>query len=338
MLEQCAEFWWSIYKDMPYILRPDGITFINTPSIGPEYFVEHIKAALDGAWWWTTDWVPGPGERTPCERKTTDDSIILVEDEGKLAGVLVSSIVGETLTGNVMSCYVRRDLRGREIANCLLNEALERFRKMGLRRAVAAPGADRSMEVECPIHLAILDAGFAWGTWEHNWQPACVSEEQYGVFLGGSLEGFHLQPEILAKQEKLHQEGIEIKWVMREEFHRLRRYDTGSTKREPTLDGNPESTFVALVDGLSVGWLSEVGISDVEGVVTGGAVPEVIPMYQRRGIGKVLYHLGIDKVVHQGAVCGWTATGIYNPARLIYQSVGFRYWCTVFGGMTKLLR
>jgi len=336
-LDECAEFWWSIYEHRPYILRPDGITLISVPSLGPEYFVKHLKAAFDDVWYWTTDW--GPKGRVECSRKTTDDSIILVEDEGKLAGILVSSIVEETLTGDIMSCYVQRDLLGQNIADCLLSEALERFRKMGLRRAVAAPGADRSMEVESPIHLAVLDAGFGWPIWANDWRPVCVGE-QYGVFLGGSLEGFRLQPEIKEKIEKLCQEGIEIKWLTRDAFHNLRRYDTGRMGEKPTLHEEAEGTFVALVDGFAVGWLSEMRTSDDDppGVVTGEAVPEVIPMYQRRGIAKVLYHLGIDKVVRQGAVCGWTSTGIYNPARLIYQSIGYRYWCTCFSRMSKQLR
>lgn len=336
-LEECAEFWWRIYEKKPYILRQDGITMINAPSYNPEYFVQHLKAAFDGAWWWTSDW--GPEQRRACVRETTDDSIILVEDEGGIAGVLVSSIVEETRTGDIMSCYVANDLRGREIADLLVNEALDRFQRRGLRRAVAAPGADRSMEVESPIHLAILDAGFGWSTWENNWQPVCVSEEQYGVFLGGSLEGFHLQPEILEKRERLCREGIEIKWITHEEFRPLCRYDTGNADRKPNLDGNLDGTFVALVDGLGVGWLSEIAVGDSEppGIITGGCVPEVIPLYQRKGIGTVLYHLGMDKVVQQGAVCGWTGTGIYSPARLIYRSIGYRYWCTVFGGMARLL-
>jgi len=306
--------------------------------MGPEYFVNHLQAAFDGASWWTSDWAPGPGQRTSCARETTDDSIILVKDEGKLAGILVSSVVEETLTGDIMSCYVRSNLRGRELADSLLSEALARFRKMGLRRVVAAPGADRSMEVESPIHLAVLDAGFTWGIWENDWQPVCVGE-QYGVFLGGSLEGFRLQPEIKENIEKLRKGGIEIKRVTRDEFRNLRRYDTGGTKDKPTLDYY-DTTFVALVDGHAVGWLSVLKISDDDppGVVTGEAVPEVIPMYQRRGVGKVLYHLGIEEAVRQGARYGWTATGIYNPVRLIYRSIGYRYWYTCFSRMSKQLR
>jgi len=49
MLQQCAEFWWSIYEHMPYVHRPDGWVTINTPPIGPESFVKHLKAGFSGA-------------------------------------------------------------------------------------------------------------------------------------------------------------------------------------------------------------------------------------------------------------------------------------------------
>jgi GNAT superfamily N-acetyltransferase len=98
-------------------------------------------------------------------------------------------------------------------------------------------------------------------------------------------------------------------------------------------------TFVALVDSLAVGWLDEVKIDDPDeyGRVMGEAVPVVLPTFRRRGIGKVLYHLGMEEVVRRGARYGWTATGIYNPARLIYRSIGYRYWYTCFSRMSKYL-
>ena len=320
MLDECAEFWWTIYEHMPYVHRPDGWVTINTPPIGPEFFGEHLKAGFSGASYWQGD--------------VTDESVILFEDAGKIEGILVCSIDKEKLTGNILSCYVRRDYRGREIAEYLLNEALEHFRLLELHKAVET----RALEVECPIHIAMLDAGFSWeNEWWPDWFPPGPSRaiEQYGVFLGGSLEGFRLQPEIKEKIEKLREEGIAIEHLSNDELRELKRLDND---QPPELDPDSPDLFAALVDGRLVGWLFEMNSDTDEGRVLGIATPEVIPSYRRRGIGKVLYHLGIEEVVRQGAQYGYTATGIYSPARLVYQSVGFKYWYTCFSRMTKRLR
>jgi len=327
LLDACAEFWWSIYKDMPYVHRPDGYQTINTPPIGPnpEYFVKYLKDGLSGHW---------------CG-KVTDDSIVLAVDGEKVEGILINSIDREKLTGNILSAYMRRDEQGREIADCLLSEALECFRKMGLHRAVAGPDDSKSLEVECPIHLAILDAGFGW---EDNWeQPPDESGRgfvydwpAYSVLLGGTLQEFRLQPEIKEKLEKLRKEGIIIERLTADEFRERRRFDNNQV---PCLNPYTGETFAAIVDGRVVGWLDEMGQEEDEfGRILGGAIPEVIPSYRKKGIGKVLYHLGIEEVVQQGAQYGYTGTSIYCPARLIYRSVGFRYWYTSFCLMSKQLR
>lgn len=321
LLDECAAFWWTIYEHMPYVHRPDGHQTINTPPIGPAYFAKTLQEGFENASYWLGNAV-------------TDDSVFLAADEGRMAGILVCSIDEEKRTGNILSAYVQRDHRGREIADALLSEALERFREQGLRRAVAAPCG--SMEVECPIHLALLDAGFAW---QNDWRPSCP-EEEHGVFLGGSLEGFRLQPEISEKIEGLRQEGIEIEQVTADQLRNLRRLDTGEnvSVAEDDWPGLGPVSYVALVNDCVVGWLPEVGTFEDEERIIGGVVPVVIPTYRRRGIGKTLYHLGIEEVVRQGAQYGWTATEIHNPARLIYHSVGFRYWYTCFSRMSKRLR
>jgi len=55
MLDECAEFWWNIYKDMPYVHRPDGWVTINTPPIGPGFFGKYLKEGLSGASYWHGD-------------------------------------------------------------------------------------------------------------------------------------------------------------------------------------------------------------------------------------------------------------------------------------------
>ena len=97
---------------------------------------------------------------------------------------------------------------------------------------------------------------------------------------------------------------------------------------------------MALCDGYAVGWLEEVDTYSDGGEVgtprlQGGCVPVVIPQYRQKGIGKVLFHLGMEKVVKQGAQCGSTGTEVTNPARLIYQSIGFKNWFLAFNLMYK---
>jgi len=108
-LAECAEFWWSIYKDMMYVHRPDGYQTVNTSPIGPQYFVKHLNAGLSGRH--TRRWC---GE-------VTDDSIFLAVDGEKVEGILVSSINRENLTANILSAYMHRTRRGREIANKVLS-------------------------------------------------------------------------------------------------------------------------------------------------------------------------------------------------------------------------
>lgn len=116
---------------------------------------------------------------------------------------------------------------------------------------------------------------------------------------------------------------------------KLQRLDTGLEVDPFGADSN--CAFVGLVNGLVIGWTFEVCVFRDEGGMMGMVGPEVIPSYRRRGIGKVLHHLGTEEVVRQGAQGGWRGTEIYNPARLIYQSVGWRYWYTSFGRMSRIL-
>jgi len=152
---------------------------------------------------------------------------------------------------------------------------------------------------------------------------------------GGTLEGFSLQPEIKEKIEQLREEGITIERCVREQSPNLRRLDTGTEVR---IGDNSDCAFVAFVDGHAVGWTFEIYLFKDEGRVLCQVGPKVIPRFRGRGIGKVLHHLGIEEAKRQGAEGGWTATGLHNPARFIYRSVGWQYWYTCFSDMSKQLR
>ena len=189
----------------------------------------------------------------------------------------------------------------------------------------------KGIEVENPIHLSLLDAGFAW---DHDWSPA-YSTMAYQTCLGGRLEGFRVGSEIRARVERLSKEDtIEMERVDHEQFANLNRFDTRRPLR--TFDG--KATFVALFEGLVIGWLPECSAGkDRFGRTYGGCVPEVLQMFRSRGVGKALYHLGMEEVVREGAEYGFTATPIHNPARMVYRSVGLRYWFTSFCLLSRRL-
>jgi GNAT superfamily N-acetyltransferase len=312
--DECADFWWSLYRDMPYVHRPDGGQTVNTPPIAPGYFTKHLKNGFANAGYFP-------------EGDISADTVILAEAEGKIAGILVSSIDREKQIGKILSAYMERNTRGRKIADLLVDEALDRFRKMGLNRAVAAPGYE-TIEVESPIHLSLLDADFAFNQIYGN--------ECYGIFLGGSLENFSLQPEITARIDQLRKEGITIERVLRSDAPALRQLDTG-VEVDP-FDEDSECTFVAFHRDFAVGWACGVWIFEDEDRTLCMASPAVIPSYRHRGIGKALQHLAMEEAVRRGAWGGWVATGLNNPARFIYRSVGYKYWYTCFSDMSKSLQ
>ena len=327
-LDECAELWWSIYRDCPYVHRPDGGQTVNTDKIGPDCFGKHLRAGFGGAGYWV-------GEVTP-------DTVFLAEHEGYVVGILVCSVQHDPSVGGILSAYMHRDRQGRGIASCLLGEALDHFRRLGLHSAMAGPHVSKSLEVECPIHLALLDAGFAW---EDIWEGPPDEDTGmfhvkefpvYVTFLGGSLEGFGLRPEIEERIERLRGEGITIEKCYPDQFSRLRRYGSGGPV--DTMDDETQCAFVAFMDGKAVGWTFEIYTFEDEGSIMGQVGPEVIPSFRRKGIGKVVHHLGMAEAVRLGAEYGWTATGICNPARLIYQSVGWQYWYLGFGLMSRPLR
>ncbi|MBT7914125.1 GNAT family N-acetyltransferase [Candidatus Bathyarchaeota archaeon] len=316
-MDACAAFWWNLYEDMPYVHRPDGGQTVNTPPIGPEYFIKHLGYGLENLDPSHPNW---PG-------LLSEDDILLAEDNGKICGILVSSQDQEKSTGYILSAYVERTIHGREMANGLVDEALHHFSELGFHRAVAAPRL-ATMEVESPIHLSLLDADFAFNR--------IYSNECYGVFLGGSLEGFQLQPEITAKIDQLEKEGITFERILRKDSPDLRRLDTGD-EIDP-FDEDAECTFVACHRGFVVGSAHGVWIFEDEGRTLCMVSPFVIPSYRHRGIGKVLQHLGMEEAVRRGAWGGWVATGLDNPARFIYRSVGYRYWYTCSSDMSKQIR
>ncbi len=48
-LAACVAFWWELYGERPYVIRPDGYEHPNTPSVGPHTFKEKVQEVLTGS-------------------------------------------------------------------------------------------------------------------------------------------------------------------------------------------------------------------------------------------------------------------------------------------------
>ncbi len=316
--DQCADFWWNLHRDLPYVHRPDGYDWPNGAEVTPGFFTHYLREALSDTH--VEHW----------RGEVSDESIFVAVSDGRVAGVLISSISKEERAGSVLSGFVSGGPDGRRVAAGLLTAVLDRFRARGLRNAFAAPWT-RAIEVNSPFHLALLDAGFA--------QDRCRwPEAGYEVFLGGTLEGFSLRPEVAATMARLYRVGIEVRSCETEECQHLQWHHSG----EPIDTGEANVRFVALSEGLVVG-IATAGTA-TQGAeappharVWGEAIPLVIPEFRGRGIGKVLYHLGVDWLVQQGATCTFLATGTDNPARFIYASTPLPYWYTSVSGLRRRL-
>jgi GNAT superfamily N-acetyltransferase len=134
--------------------------------------------------------------------------------------------------------------------------------------------------------------------------------------------------------EQLRTQGISIERCERDRLP-IRRLDTGA---EINVEKESGCVIVARVDGRAVGWTFEILVFEDEGRKLSMVGPEVIPSYRHRGIGKVVHHLGTEEAVRRGAQGGWTATGLQNPARFIYRSVGYQYWYTAYSDLSRRVR
>lgn len=311
MLDTCTEFWWDLYKERPYVVRPDGYQDINNPTVGRGLFGRNLNDGLSREY--STHWC---GEVTP-------ESITVAENNGKIAGMLVCSIDRENLVGTILSGFMRQDQQGREVAEFLVGDALERFRKLGLRKAVA--GASGTLEVERPLHIAALEAGFAWqDSWDQpDYGYWTLPHHGYGAVMGMWFRDFELRPEIKRKMEELERQGVTFRSLTLDELRQCRRLDT----QQPPDDLDPHAgpCYGAFVGDRLVGWLAWICICGLE----------VIPSYRRRGIGTVLLHLVTDELA-QG--CGLydydcTVVRVHSPARILLRSAGYKYWYLGYSGM-----
>jgi len=327
-LTECTDFWWSLYSWKPYVVRPDGYEHPNVASTCPETFVRQLDDAFSRRS--LSHWC---GEVTP-------ESIFLAKTKAGVAGIMITATNRDEATGYIRSGFMPCDATGTRAAALLLDETLDYLRKRGVRNAILGP--TWALEIESPLHIAALNAGFVCGDrWARTLEPDDVGmrfDTGYEIYMGGNLQGFTVPPEIKMQAASLSVEGITFRCCTLAEAKGLRRLDNGEP---PDLEPQLEFVFVALAKNRMVGWTGKTPCRDQPEVMAspGGADGLfVIPSYRRRGIGKVLFHLATEEIVRRGATHGFGGAGIYDPLRLIMKSVGYQYWYAAFPEMMKELK
>ena len=325
-LDDCAAFWWQLYEERPYVVRPDGYEHPRTSTVGRDTFVDQIADALGG--------------RDPSHWRghVSPETILLAVEAERVCGILLAATKDEEATGYIRSGFMTHDGKGMVVADALLDRMLSCLCDIGMKRAVLGPSY--ALEVESPLHIAALNVGFACdGKWARTIGQEDLgtrSDPGYVIWMGGPIRDFKVTEEIHQEIERLREEGITVRQCTLSEIQELRRLDTG---QPPDIDEcETEFFFVALSDGRLVGWTGHTPCREGQPQIMappGGANMRVVPSHRRRGIGTVLFHLATAEYARLGAEYGYVGAGVYDPLRRIMRSVGYRYWYTAFPEMTK---
>ena len=186
LMEACCTLWWDVYKDQPYVHKPDTYEWPMGENVGPYFCEAYLKDGLSG---------DSVGH---FRGEVDNDSIWVATDGGKVTGFLVASVNRNDGIGNLVSGFAHPTGQGRSAMNQLVETAIGRFREIGLSNASVAPGS-MSLEVNSPLYHASWDQGFGLSE---------SADSAYYVFLGGSLENWELAEEIESRVESLRSAGV----------------------------------------------------------------------------------------------------------------------------------
>jgi GNAT superfamily N-acetyltransferase len=311
-MEPCATFWWEIYKDQPYVHKPDAYEWPMGEHVGPYFCEAYLKDGLSG---------DSVGH---FRGEVDNDSIWVATDGGEVAGFLVTSINREDEIGNIVSGFAHPTGHGRSAMNRLVAAAIDRFKETGLSKAFIAPGSI-SLEVNSPLYHA---------PWDHGFGLSESDDSAYYVFLGGSLVGWqmksHHEWRTFGKQVLRRGDATEARNL---ELHPDLEIDEGMLE---------EMSVAAISDGRVIGYAhtsyekswTETGPTQR---LCGKPTPKIIPEFRGRGLGKVLYHQRLGLAIDKGANCSYTVTEVDNPARHVYQSAPSQTWFTCRGSFQAVV-
>ena len=273
---------------------------------------------------------------------TYDGDFALVwEEDGEVVGYMLGvphssarSVPQEgRKPGYIVCFFVRRDKRGRGIGKKLLQEVEKRMREKGRTSLALSAGS--------PIQLDWIIPGTPGH--DHNNAPgADMQSDGYGFLLE---EGFtpvqtevamyldlkdYREPEdIQEKIERLEAEGIAVGRYdprLGYEFDQMSARVGSEYWRqvlmEETAKAQPRIILAATVPGHIVAFTGPVDKQPSgRGWFTGICTD---PIYEKRGIGTVLFHLLMQEFILEGASFSSLFTTENNHARKVYERVGFR--------------
>ncbi|MBQ2460929.1 MAG: GNAT family N-acetyltransferase [Clostridia bacterium] len=285
------------------------------------------------------------------------DHFLAAEENGSLVGFL-HAVAPETFrgarkgVGYVTCLMVRPDMRSRGIGRALLEEEIRRLKACGADsvqissvnpvnlswRIPGTPGHDHNnmpgLDTEC------AGAGF----FRHMGFDAVHTE----VAMYLNLKDYHQPPEIPQLREKLRAQGIETgPWspdlgrefdgmcdrVGSDYWRDVLRTETGAwLSGAPNADtrfwpdgrqpSGPRTLLTATTEGHIVGFTGPVDRQmSGRGWFTGICTD---PLYERRGIATVLFHLLMQAFVENGSQFSTLFTGTDNHAQRIYLGAGMR--------------
>ena len=161
----------------------------------------------------------------------------------------------------------------------------------------------------------------------------------HGLLLRNDLDQFELTDEMKSRRDSLFREGVDYKFYEPADRDELlefmaRHFSGGwhlAIERATEAHEAPK-ILMALADGQIVGFMGPFHLAGAGQPGHFGS-PGVAADFRGRGIGKVMFHLGLDYLKNAGASETSYSTGVTNSARFIYFDSGAELvsiFCTHF--------
>jgi ribosomal protein S18 acetylase RimI-like enzyme len=193
-----------------------------------------------------------------------------------------------------------------------------------------------------PFHLAprfYLDSG------PYRFMVSCgYHPKDHALCFRNELDAFALSDDIKRRRERLASEGIEVRWYAPQDRSDLqsfmkRCFPGGwfTAIKNATESPRPAKILVAVARGRIVGFMGQFWPPDASGRGGFGS-PGVDPEFRGRGLGTVIFHLGLEYLKSAGARSTDYSTGVTNAARFMYFKSGAKLTAIACSNFHKALR